>query len=896
MSQLSQHFQNSPVLAAYTDTGTREFVCEFLQATYEKEFLTKKASVLQHLYNLSAFTKNITISEITTDSVVSFLLDASPGRRKILIQFLIYMCKKGYFHEDSSRNIRRLPKLEQFFTEHPFKARHAIYVLTNPHFEELMASALFAKREEKYGYSALFFELPSDEIVADGVFPVLKNFIESTKCSSTETPTKIIRGFEGINYGACKLFNKPGPVCITPSDIMNVFDDAEKTYSPPTPAQIFTASFKMLRVLKDKGLISDRHICAAVDISSRVSTLTNNMIRNIFASDHPEQFSVFTFQEGSHAGENHVVYIDIASASLREAATAFLSQYNHTDSGTIHFFSTFDTSLMPIKNASFSDLSFNTFSSQIEYYKTHSLKKRIISACTAFYLYLQQHYVSDVFEKSGIPDCVLHRSDVGYLIADGYSVVIHNPLEPVPSSNKWLLCYFPTKNSSVIETRTLDFTTVRCPLYKDWLKSYIWHEDVKVETKAHPFYNIRDCLNYLYDLKTGAVASIFARPSSQIARITSNDAAALRNHIITMFDNNRTILRYIYGTRSVLQYVSDNKLGHVDPGFFYNLSYTLSNDYDTGTAIPDAELILLTDAFKKRALTDNIAAICYSVVYIALETELRPISIYGLKTDCVLETAKKGEHVIAVEEKTSGGEIVHHPITKYCVKEIEEVRRRTEDYRNQCVDEMLHGTLFIIPHNKIGTFKQIDGDTVNKYIKKCCSDAGIANYTMRDVRKTHMTNALRYKIKNSLSDLQQNILSGHKSPVTDDIHYARLDIREMLESVHGIVIGKEVIKGSVGSESDVSIMTPDNSVSNGCGYCKSKDCNELSYIDCLLCKDFVTFPDRLPFFKERIATINEQIQKASVPHDKEDLANIKKLLVMYEEQILIRMKEDSTDE
>ena len=53
-----------------------------------------------------------------------------------------------------------------------------------------------------------------------------------------------------------------------------------------------------------------------------------------------------------------------------------------------------------------------------------------------------------------------------------------------------------------------------------------------------------------------------------------------------------------------------------------------------------------------------------------------------------------------------------------------------------------------------------------------------------------------------------------------------------------------------------------------------------------MCKDFVTTPDRLPYFKERIKSLDEKILNASIPHDKEDLVAVKRLHVGFIEALL----------
>ena len=57
-------------------------------------------------------------------------------------------------------------------------------------------------------------------------------------------------------------------------------------------------------------------------------------------------------------------------------------------------------------------------------------------------------------------------------------------------------------------------------------------------------------------------------------------------------------------------------------------------------------------------------------------------------------------------------------------------------------------------------------------------------------------------------------------------------------------------------------------------------------LDCPICKDFATTIDRLPYFEEQVRLLDQKIMAASIPHDKEDLVNIKRLFLRYIEEIL----------
>ena len=82
-----------------------------------------------------------------------------------------------------------------------------------------------------------------------------------------------------------------------------------------------------------------------------------------------------------------------------------------------------------------------------------------------------------------------------------------------------------------------------------------------------------------------------------------------------------------------------------------------------------------------------------------------------------------------------------------------------------------------------------------------------------------------------------------------------------------------------------TITIPQNEVSHSCGYCSSKACSDFTYLDCLLCKSFVTTIDRLPYFYEQLKQIDSKLPLAKCPHDREDLVNIKRLLLYYIDKI-----------
>ncbi|MDY5578399.1 hypothetical protein [Porcincola intestinalis] len=890
MTDFETYMQKSHWLSQYKDPVLKDYVCAFVKEKYEASFGIRRSSAQNAVAHLSRFLQARTLESITATDLVTYISNNKQGSNRILPSFFSFMARKGLFRDTP---IVRLHDFEEMIANSAVTSEKLKYLLSleEADYQAYLASPLYAKRKERYGYAVFFFNIDDSCILANGAASFLDQYVTDYKWSSDDSPTQMIRFLEGINYCASMLFSRAGDIFITADDVFRLLERSKREYKPPTPCQIRVALFQMLDAMLRNGFNLDENAACATRIARNVRLARTELVDEVLSAQHPERYMAYTTASGEHKEEKHCVIINVQSENVRHAMASFLGQYGHTDAGIPVLCRRFEESVENKQITNFQDLSYATYLEQIAFFRDFEEKNVIIAALTAFYLYVQQNHVTDLFGRSGIPDTILQRNDIWRLILDGYTVVVHNPLEPVPEADKWVLCYLPSRNDKTVDIMSLDFTTINGELFRKWVKTYIWHADVMMETKRHPYYVMKEMLNYLYAIKTGDILTVFTKPHIPFDTITANEAGAIRNHVFSVQENTRTRAGYIYNLRNLLRYVADNDLGTVESGVFHTLTYTQDQDYGNAAPIPDEELHLLTAAFRKRLQDDTLAALCYSAAYIILETELRGSTVLELRRDCIRETAKRGEYVIAVEEKTSSGEIVYHPVTQYVVREIREVERLTEEYRQQNTDTNLTNTLFIVPGNKNGVFRRLSGVTLNRYLKVCCEDAGIPSYTVKNLRYTHMTNVMRHKIQRSLSDMEQSVLTGHKSPQTDDIHYVRLDIREMLEATNGIIIGDATVKGSVEQDSGQSFATTNNLVSHDCGYCKSKACNEMSYIDCLVCKDFVTMPSRMPFFKDRIAIIDKQIQAVSVPHDREDLATIKKLLVMYIERILEVMED-----
>ena len=833
------------------------------------------------------------LEDLTYDMAVELIKNTPPGKGQLqeLVRFLAYLFKTGRFRNTS---MYRLAELEDYFLSTVLRTpSKVLYVLNDDDYEQYKGSMLYRKRNQKNGYEAYFVHVEAEDFKDSATYNVVNGYLQRIKMTTAASPVMFLRLAYGIKYSSRELLKDRHPCELTAEDVMEYITDYTAQYKPAFRQNILQGMYLLLAELCRLGMITDKKINTLSSLYIRETGLLCDTAIKVLSYDHPEYWTLWTTAGGAHADEKHITYINIADPEIRQSFADFLAEYAHTEASISLLANEFEKPLSgPLH--SFEDFDFTTYTKQLAYFdradikeRSHKRRSAAVSAVTAYYAYINQHFNSVLFEKNGIPNSILLRTDITDLILSGYDVVVYNPMTPVPDSDKWLLCYNIRRQDPVVETWCTDFTSITCPLYRQWIKNYIWQADVLVETKRHPLPVMRHAMNYLYDIKRGKQKSIFARPTKDLETIYPNEIVAYRNSVLSTWKNKRTQISYIYGLRNLLNFVDLEKLGNIDPGIYYTLTHVADNNYDNAGPLSDEELRRFTHVVKEKATVSVINGIMYGIIYLALETEFREKTLLTLPRDCLKETAKHGEYVLITDTKTTAQELQEHPITAYAAREVKELIRLTETYRENCTDPYLASRLLIVPALKRGMYRSPYPEMVNKFLASCCDEAGIPRYTMSNLRDTHMTNAERMRIKKQLSEMEQSILTGHTSSDMDDKHYVHFDIREMLESVHGIIIGNVNINGQVVENQSLSpeIKNDDNLVSDKCGYCKSCECRDMSYLDCLVCKDFVTTPDRLPFFMRRIREIEHDIENATIPHDKEDLVNIKRLLLRFVEEI-----------
>lgn len=895
MFDLSEIINNGKTLKLAKYESTKQALISFaiyllkLPLTVEK--LTK--SNMRCRIELSTNTcakilQDVDVNEIPVEYTVQIFrsLDNSKSINTFL-KFVIFATETGIITDD--RYKRLLVFKDSFFLHATVPEITYMLEEAEHKYNVIMDSGIRDNTSDKNAYQLYFLSIDTSRYIDTQIATAVQAGFFDVKLLKEFTAGSRNNLCFAYRYFADKMLKDITSAEITPAYLLEQVQ---------TTANNRKQSYKVFVMLINALIRYGIKLCEEVESLFKVLTdhgaMSESVLLTALASKH---FDRWVYLPMFKKNIGRFMYINIDSEEVRGYWNKFMETYEHNDSIIRKVCNELQESFGSYTVNYLKDLNYYTFVQQIKYFGKYN-KVEYLAPISAFYSYISINYNPDIFTQSGVDSKVLLRVNVAQEIADGYIYIPYNPMDKIPDEDKWLFSYSDMTDTNATEisgttSKLIDFTQIECREYRYWYKHYLWHNSAGLGQRLHVFPILKYALNYIYGIKTGKIVAFTAKKTDDLT-ITTSDAFTFKNHILSIRSNNRTRNGYIYGMRNLLNHINDCDLSIVERGIFVHLSFTLSSDYDNTKAIPNEELNKLARLMKENTEVSTVYALYYAIFYIALETEFRPSQILALKRDCIQETAKPNEYVLISKTKTSAGEMIEQPITIYVKKHIDEIAKLSNEYRDECNINDLRDYLFIQPGVRMHTYRHITPEKVNSYLRDCCAQLGIPKYNMSNLRDTHMTKAEEFVIRNQLSDLEQTILSGHRSSNVDTKHYTDISINEMLEAVHGVIIGNVTVEGQILKEVDASIATVENEVSNSCGYCSSKQCNNFSYLDCMLCKNFVTIPSRLPYFEEQVKVIDAKIQNAKILHDKEDLVNIKLLLLHYVEEIL-KLKEVGTN-
>lgn len=555
----------------------------------------------------------------------------------------------------------------------------------------------------------------------------------------------------------------------------------------------------------------------------------------------------------------------------------------------INFAVSFSQSDENIKNFSaISDFTYEVFKKQFEFYKD---KPRQLKTLIRFYLYLSKISGCDNFFKPNDPidTTMMMRTDFIPLFKEGFVLINYNPFEEVPIQDKWVLKPNGLENTSTQIKETsyikIDFSNIKNETYKLFVKHFFWNSKVCLSHRRAQVATLTEFLNFLVDYKSKYINS--KNNNIDFSSVTIVDIYSYRGFMETSGVSEIMIRQKSGRIKTFLDYCIDKKYLSVQNGAFEYLRFSGASSGKGGIDIPDNELVELEKKLRENSNDGIQESLYYIIFHLAIETEFRISQLVSLRISDITEGMKKNQFFIYSINKTSYGEKEMQAISPYAKRHLDTAIALTEDFRDEAsLDDKDY--IFLVKRNSLAlkAISPISRSSFVRYFKKCCREIGIPEYTPSNLRDTHMTKAVEYGFKKNLSPMQMPILTNHVKTSTTNNHYVNYKVRTFAEATYGIIIGDVDIKGTIlNTTAEEENFKKEDTVDNGCGFCKENACKIKSELGCPMCDGFVVTLDRIPFYEHRIKEIDTMIANETIAHEIEHLQTIKRLYVAYLERL-----------
>jgi hypothetical protein len=862
---------------------------------------------------LSRIFGNIKLNEISLPFVLEVLTssDITDYESRDIMRFLIFLLEYSYVKDDilfrltlfKGNEDNKENKKIQLDTISKLTKSRIKKILTCKNFQEYIDSGtLFTINSwvSHTGIQLFLIELPENSNIDSEMYECLLNYFEDIKLNTTlNVVTRLVQARAFVDI--VKFFQNVAIKDITREYLYNVLKANEEIMISKKGRKTINQLHRVVLSIISRQLIKDNKLChlANLDLHKGFSTET---FLNILGNPNMDRYIQIPYPNKCNL--NSLYYIDIQSNEVRNAFIEFVLTCSDRR-GLVRICEEFDKSFGDYSIERIEDLDFNSYKAQLLYFSKYDEEAEGNWSCTAritaFYLFIKQNHNGKIFEKSSIDSNILQRTRIAQEILEGYKPIRYNPHERVPNTDKWLLCYsgLETDNGtelrSTTSTTTIDFTQVKSETYKGFCEHYLWYYNSGLHSKISRLNSIIAFCNYISDLKSGKVRYLGVTPTRDES-ITMNEVIAFKYHIMDIKNSNSSIQGSISIVSTFIKYISDHNFMNIEKGIFWHLENIPRSDKGTANAIADEDLNKVSTLMKEKANESIFNELCFFILYLAMHTPFRSSHIITWKVNAISETVKEGQFRIYSRTKTSHGQKLPIPITLRIQRVIEKAIKVTAPYRQECKNEKVKEFVFIVKSIKKGTYSNLSRARFNNYFKKCCEEVGVdPQYTFANLRDTRMSKAEVEVAKKGYSDMEQMALVQHRDPNSIN-NYSDIDIRECLEAVYQIYIGNVDVKGTVVKTIPKDIAIEEQSVSEGCGYCGNKICEDYSYLDCLVnCKHFWTSPEQIPFYKEQIKICDKKIAVATINHDKEDFQTIKRLMVAYLEKLTL-IKEEANYE
>lgn len=506
---------------------------------------------------------------------------------------------------------------------------------------------------------------------------------------------------------------------------------------------------------------------------------------------------------------------------------------------------------------------------------------RIVDYLINFFRFVIENYRRK-FKEELFDDIYLQAimsKGINRILKEDYELVYYNRLETPPTYLKFCIVRneqtLLNSNSRNIHFMYYDNSKIPEEFRADCLE-FIWYSDGFLKDKLDKRAYLEEFLNKLSDYKSRNI---------NIKRITGINKFIpdeflyeYRSEIEARYDKLGSIKGVLKVVRRYLIYYKE-KYEIKD----YTLKILTLRGLEQGgksNVMTKNDMAVIYNGFINKESDFAYGRLCTLVYELFMISNLRIGEILNLKKGCLEEDKTTGQKYITYISKTSNKEM----IKKIASPEITRIIQEAMGLSNYQDNSELSDYIFVYTSsNKIKTgLKRIN---FYRYFNKVISDVreNLDNkeYYPYNIRHTYMNNLCEEGVKNNLTVKQLEAISNDSFKTIKRYYEKKDNIILLAEVMAGVTLSNVAVDGTIKKDEYMG----GRKVRKKLGVCNEKVC-KFEIAECLICRYFTTFVNRIPKFeaeieeckKEIINTKNELIKKEKML-EKEILA--KYLVAMY---------------
>lgn len=537
------------------------------------------------------------------------------------------------------------------------------------------------------------------------------------------------------------------------------------------------------------------------------------------------------------------------------------------------------------------DINYNILRNQYKFFDNFDLpdledkneinSKTLTLILIQFYRFIANKYELNFREQELY---ALKCKNIHKILREDYEVLLFNPNESIPITNKFciiqseytMLNAAQTNNNYFIDLTNLDEMT-----QKD-LKNFLWYSHHKIK---HRFNSIPVIIYFLQFKKEYYKFFYKGMKKENECRykIDENMLYLYMDKIHEEYDKNNTKKYIITQIRRYLKF--HESVYKMKESYYEIISLKGLSDYDGGNPITDNDLKVIYNAVREEENINSKIKIYRIAFEISLLTNLRIGEVLSLKRDCIID-----KNTIKYLSKVSEKNYIHHTLNEEAIELLSEAIKITENI----LDESFISEYIFIEKSSTNfseRIKKIDFYLFfKKIIEKNINKLENRNYRPYNLRHTYINNVYEEGVKNNLSLSEIALIAGNSFDTAKRYYRKANDYEIYVETLAKIKLTDTNIIGNIIKANNNELNKP---VRENLGSCIGDNCN-FDLAECLMCKHFVTFTNRIDAFEKRIKKVNGLLEKCNDEIEKGNLLCEKRLLSKYL-LALLKAKEGEKD-